>query len=47
MQHTNRWMTYTVEHIGLHGRVVYHVLKDQGLPYLQFMVKTPPAHKIS
>ena len=40
-------MTNAIEHGGLHRRVVNHVLKNERLPYLQFVVETPKAHEVA
>ena len=40
-------MVNSIEHIRLYSGVMYHVFKDDSLPYLQFMVKTPQSHIVA
>ena len=40
-------MVNSIEHIRLYSGVMYHVLKDDSLPYLQLMVETPQSHIVA
>ena len=46
-KHSYRRMCDTIERVGLHRRVVYHVLEYHFFAHLQFVIKAPVAHKIA
>ena len=47
MQQGYRRMADAIEHTGLDCGIMQHILKDNILAYLQFMVKLPHSHKIA
>ena len=47
MQHADGRVRNAVERVRLHRRVVYHVLEDDLLAHLQFVVKLPVAHEVT
>ena len=40
-------MPYAVEHCGLYGGVVYHILEYDVFAHLKLMVKLPIAHEVA
>ena len=47
MQDGDGGMADAIEHIGLDGGVVEHILKDDVLAHLQSMVEPPKTHEIT
>ena len=47
MEHADGGMTHTVEHVRLDGSIMDHVLKNNFLAYLQFMIEAPISHIVA
>jgi hypothetical protein len=47
MANGDRRVLDAIEHVGLDRSVMNHILKNEFLPNLQFMVETPITHKIA